>query len=305
LMMTLKDYVETVKKRITLEWALIEGQNDDPATARQLGNLIRRFGIRRDMIHVNVIPLNPTGGFGGSPSGRNRVDEFCATLEGEFNIACTPRVRRGIDINAGCGQLKAELERNKKETIEGDAGAVVVREDELEQNQLELADFMVSPAPSAPMAGVYEEEDDDGDHDYRNEHTKPNEPPEMKKMQFLIAEDAVDFESDDYEDPEFTTDWELQEAERLISLVQGIVPVTAVVTSTSTTPTTTTSITDADAIAEAKRRRKKLIKNLNAIDRLRERKAELEFEFNEEQLAKLSQENAWRAELESVEHNLK
>ena len=108
-----KDYQEKSGSRITLEWALIEGTNDSVSVARTLGRLVARYGLRRDMVHVNVIPLNPTGGYGGSPSGRKRVNAFCQALEQEFGIKATPRVRRGIDIDAGCGQLKSKVEREK------------------------------------------------------------------------------------------------------------------------------------------------------------------------------------------------
>ena len=57
---------------------------------------------------MNVIPLNPTGGFGGKPTPKAGVDEFIRILN-EYGVPCTPRTRRGIDIDAGCGQLKAEL----------------------------------------------------------------------------------------------------------------------------------------------------------------------------------------------------
>jgi 23S rRNA (adenine2503-C2)-methyltransferase len=117
LMETLREYSKTTGKRITLEWALIEHENDTPETAHKLGKLVKKW-LRPDMVHINVIPLNPTGGFGGNPSGRSRVDAFCAILEKNYRVACTPRVRRGIDIDAGCGQLTAVLEKKKKTTQE-------------------------------------------------------------------------------------------------------------------------------------------------------------------------------------------
>ena len=97
---------------------LIEGTNDSVEVARTLGRLVSQHDLRRDMVHVNVIPLNPTGGYGGSPSGRKRVNLFCQTLEGEYGIKATPRVRRGIDIDAGCGQLKSKVEREVQRSLE-------------------------------------------------------------------------------------------------------------------------------------------------------------------------------------------
>jgi 23S rRNA (adenine2503-C2)-methyltransferase len=297
LMLTLKDYIDTTNRRITLEWALIEHQNDDPETARQLGNLVRRFGIRRDMVHVNVIPLNPTGGFGGSPSGRNRVNAFCSTLTDEFGIACTPRVRRGIDIDAGCGQLKSKIEkREQKDAISGEVEAT------LETDQLELSDFMESPqqaSSSMSPIGVYEDEEDEQEEEDILQ-------PTSQTAEFEIDMESIDFESDDYEDPEFLTEWELQEADRLIQLVQGTSLPKAAVSELEEPENSapTTSITDEDALREAKRRRKKLIKNLKAIDRLVAKQNEAGFEFNEEQQSKVDREIEWRAELESVEHNL-
>jgi len=119
LMTTLHEYIETTGRRLTIEWALIQGENDTPEVARQLGNLLRKYKLRRDMVHVNVIPLNPTGGFSGNASGKKRVNAFIRVLVEDFGVACTPRVRRGIDIDAGCGQLKSkELEIEKEEQKE-------------------------------------------------------------------------------------------------------------------------------------------------------------------------------------------
>lgn len=109
LMTTLREYIEVTGRRLTLEWALIHGDNDTPESARSLGRLLRQHRLRRDMVHVNVIPLNPTGGYVGAPSQRSRVDAFCKILQTDYGVTCTPRMRRGIDIDAGCGQLKAKV----------------------------------------------------------------------------------------------------------------------------------------------------------------------------------------------------
>jgi 23S rRNA (adenine2503-C2)-methyltransferase len=93
------DYVEHTGRRITFEWALIQDVNDSSEQAHQLAELLRGLNC-----HVNVIPLNPTKGFPGKKSTRERVAAFQAELTAQ-GISCTVRVRRGIDIAAGCGQL--------------------------------------------------------------------------------------------------------------------------------------------------------------------------------------------------------
>jgi 23S rRNA (adenine2503-C2)-methyltransferase len=92
-------YVEKTGRRVTFEWALIQGVNDTPAQAQMLAKRLKGL-----LCHVNAIPLNPTQGFNGKATTRDRGEKFKAALE-EAGIACTIRVRRGIDIQAGCGQL--------------------------------------------------------------------------------------------------------------------------------------------------------------------------------------------------------
>jgi len=69
------------------------------------------------LCHVNVIPLNPTNKFGGKPTSKAGVLRFIEILA-EYGVTATPRTRRGIDIDAGCGQLKADLLRKKKMIVE-------------------------------------------------------------------------------------------------------------------------------------------------------------------------------------------
>ncbi len=99
LMQACRDYVTLTGRRITFEWALIQGINDSPETARELGRLLKGL-----LCHVNVIPLNPTRQFKGAGSTRERALAFKEELE-RMGIPCTVRIRRGIDIQAGCGQL--------------------------------------------------------------------------------------------------------------------------------------------------------------------------------------------------------
>jgi 23S rRNA (adenine2503-C2)-methyltransferase len=92
-------YFESTGRRITFEWALIEGVNDSKEEAVALADLLQGLTC-----HVNVIPLNPTEGYEGKQSSVRNVNLFRDTLK-ERGIPCTIRIRRGIDIQAGCGQL--------------------------------------------------------------------------------------------------------------------------------------------------------------------------------------------------------
>ncbi|MDX1664120.1 MAG: 23S rRNA (adenine(2503)-C(2))-methyltransferase RlmN [Candidatus Promineifilaceae bacterium] len=103
LMAAIHYYIEKTGRRVTIEWALIEGENDTLEQARRLGQLLEGM-----LVHVNLIPLNPTEGYGGSPSNRVRVDAFQAELA-RYGVSSTVRVRRGIDIQAGCGQLRDRI----------------------------------------------------------------------------------------------------------------------------------------------------------------------------------------------------
>jgi 23S rRNA (adenine2503-C2)-methyltransferase len=101
LMQVCRDYINTTHRRISFEYALMNGINDSDEQARQLADLIGTM-----LAHVNLIPLNPTAdsSYRGSPQARVRA--FQAVLEGR-GVPTTVRLRRGIDIQAGCGQLRA------------------------------------------------------------------------------------------------------------------------------------------------------------------------------------------------------
>ena len=93
------EYARHSGRRLSLEWALIEGVNDRPSDARELAEWARPLRA-----HVNLIPLNPTPGYpwpGTPPSG---VDGFARQLR-RFGVNTTVRDTRGVDIDAACGQL--------------------------------------------------------------------------------------------------------------------------------------------------------------------------------------------------------
>jgi 23S rRNA (adenine2503-C2)-methyltransferase len=103
------EYVEKTGRRVTFEWALIRDVNDAPEQAIKLSALLQRFRHGGSMLcHVNVIPLNPTHRYRGKATTRERAKAFQVILE-KSGIPCTIRTRRGIDIQAGCGQLAVEV----------------------------------------------------------------------------------------------------------------------------------------------------------------------------------------------------
>lgn len=100
LMEACRYYVQQTGRRLTFEWALIDGDNDTAEQAHRLGALVKGL-----LCHVNLIPLNPTTGYPGKPSSKAHVAAFQDILA-RYAISSTVRVRRGIDIQAGCGQLR-------------------------------------------------------------------------------------------------------------------------------------------------------------------------------------------------------
>ncbi|MEL7235248.1 MAG: 23S rRNA (adenine(2503)-C2)-methyltransferase, partial [Chloroflexota bacterium] len=103
LMHACRYYIEKTGRRVTFEWALIHGETDTQEQAHELGRLLKGM-----LCHVNVIPLNPTAGYGGTPSEVDATDAFIDILE-SYGVSATVRVRRGIDIDAGCGQLTTKF----------------------------------------------------------------------------------------------------------------------------------------------------------------------------------------------------
>jgi 23S rRNA (adenine2503-C2)-methyltransferase len=99
LMEACREYSAETGRRIFYEWALIAGKNDSADHAHAVGRLLRGLPAQ-----VNLIPLNPTGGYAGAPADRETARRFQDVLLG-YQLPSTVRLRRGIDIAAGCGQL--------------------------------------------------------------------------------------------------------------------------------------------------------------------------------------------------------
>ena len=102
LMAACRTYCAETGRRIFFEWTLIAGTNDSPAQAGRLAKLLAGLDA-----HVNLIPLNPTAGFAGIATQAGAAKAFQQVLK-TAGLPSTIRQRRGIDVAAGCGQLRAE-----------------------------------------------------------------------------------------------------------------------------------------------------------------------------------------------------
>ena len=109
-----RKYYSISGRRISFEYTLIAGKNDSVAAAQKLAKLLNRTlrPTKSDNfpIHVNLIPVNPVEETGFSTSGKQAVQSFAKTLE-ENGIRATVRRTLGADINASCGQLRREDEK--------------------------------------------------------------------------------------------------------------------------------------------------------------------------------------------------
>ena len=98
------DYLRVKNRRLSFEWALIDGVNDRGSDAEELAVAARRLRA-----HVNLIPLNATPGWPTTGSSPARVEAFRDLLRG-LGVNATVRANRGNDIDAACGQLRANHE---------------------------------------------------------------------------------------------------------------------------------------------------------------------------------------------------
>ena len=100
-----QEFSEAKGRRVTFEYALIAGVNDDTARAAALARLLHGFPGAGGA-HVNLIPLNPTAGFPGTKPSAPAMGAFARTLE-SGGVTATVRRNRGTEIDAACGQLRS------------------------------------------------------------------------------------------------------------------------------------------------------------------------------------------------------
>ena len=107
LMESCRYYISKTGRRISFEYAMIAGENDSHAHAERLGNLLSGM-----ICHVNLIPLNDVKERSYTKSSKKAIDDFVKILERK-HITATVRRKLGSDINASCGQLRAENENKQ------------------------------------------------------------------------------------------------------------------------------------------------------------------------------------------------
>ncbi len=103
LMETCKKYIETTNRKIFFEYVLLNGQNDSVEHANKLGKLLKPL-----LCHLNLIPVNPTKNSDYGRSNSEKINKFRKIIS-DYGVPSTIRMEKGIDINAGCGQLKSEF----------------------------------------------------------------------------------------------------------------------------------------------------------------------------------------------------
>jgi len=97
-------YIAQTNRKVFVEYVMLDGVNDDDASARALGQL-----LRGKLYHVNLIPYNATPDAALRGAAEARIRAFQRQLDGA-GVPTTVRVPMGRDIAAACGQLRAETQ---------------------------------------------------------------------------------------------------------------------------------------------------------------------------------------------------
>lgn len=100
-----RDYFQKTGRRISFEYAVIRGVNDNEEQADRLAALLKKYLTHEMPFHVNLIPVNPVEGTGFTEGDAKSMSLFIRTLESK-GVNATVRRTLGSDINASCGQLR-------------------------------------------------------------------------------------------------------------------------------------------------------------------------------------------------------
>ena len=107
LLQACRDYIDATGRRISFEYAMIDGVNDSDAHAAELADRLRGM-----LCHVNLIPVNAVKGKTQQRSSRERIRSVMDVLE-KKGINATVRRTLGSDINASCGQLRRQQDQQE------------------------------------------------------------------------------------------------------------------------------------------------------------------------------------------------
>ncbi len=111
LLREIKSYGDFTKRRVALEYTLIKGVNDSNENARQLAQKLRGM-----LVHVNLIPLNPSEECDWERPSLTRINAFRDILTAQ-GVSATVRRELGTDIDAACGQLRLRYEKAEEDTF--------------------------------------------------------------------------------------------------------------------------------------------------------------------------------------------
>lgn len=104
LIQVLKEYIKVTNRRVTFEYILLDGINDSKDNALELAHLVRGMNC-----YINLIPYNETSHIEYKKSSKEKIMEFYDTLK-RNNINVTIRKEFGSNVDAACGQLRANYE---------------------------------------------------------------------------------------------------------------------------------------------------------------------------------------------------
>ena len=108
LMSAVKEYIEKTNRRVTFEYILLDGVNDSTECAIELSKLLKGINC-----YVNLIPYNETSHIEYKKSSQDKIMNFYDTLK-KNNINVTRRREFGGNLDAACGQLRANYEEELK-----------------------------------------------------------------------------------------------------------------------------------------------------------------------------------------------
>ena len=104
-----KDYIKVTGRRISFEYAVVDGVNNSDDNARELAKLLKGM-----LCHVNLIPVNPVKENTYKKPDRKKIEHFCKLLN-DLGINTTIRRTLGSDIDASCGQLRGKALEESEE----------------------------------------------------------------------------------------------------------------------------------------------------------------------------------------------